>query len=90
MRAPDKNAFTIREALQGNVSLDALPFELARTIRAIQRCMRRQADRFAKRERKANHNRFCAVSLGGGKRERTRRLRQIERGQLTAANGLAA
>lgn len=51
-----------------------------------------QRDNLQRTRADSQHQRsweFRAVALqGGGKRECARRLRQIDRGQLTAANGL--
>jgi hypothetical protein len=87
MRPANRDAWTIREALLGNIGLEMLPFELQRQIKAIARRLERQQFRFQKRE--TNAQRYASVGLNG-KRAVERRLRQIAAGQLRVENGLVA
>lgn len=64
--------YTFRQALQGQISLDALPLELRGRIQTLWRKMQRQHVRFVKREAKAQQYRAVALA-GGGKREVARR-----------------
>lgn len=87
MRSPTQDAWTIREALRGNIDFAALPLELVRQIKTIQRRMQRQYDQAVRNE--AHSARNIAAGLNGP-RAVVRRLRQIEAGRLTVANGVAA
>jgi hypothetical protein len=82
MRKPDRDAFAIRQALQGGLDATALPFELRGLFQKLQRQLYRRHERYQKREAKAQQ--YAAAGLNG-KRAVERRQRQIAAGQLQAS-----
>jgi len=71
----------VRQFMDGQITLDALPNLLRGQIATIARRLQRQAARAHQRDFRAFAYRKAALA-GGGKREVARRLRQIERGSL--------
>ena len=78
-RKTEVSDFTFRQALQGNIDLSSLPFDIARQIQAFMRRMQRRMDRYNKRE--AKHAAYAMAGLNGD-RAVARRRRQIAAGSL--------